>query len=128
MSLPVLVLTLKSTGWAVADSLETSLVLDALDRAVETRRPRAGLLHHSDRGCQYASDRYRRVLDRYGIECSMSRTANCWDNAPMERFMGSLKNEWSKHHRYATVEDVHRAEPIRPLTIWCRKAPAKPTI
>lgn len=99
-------------GWSVGDSLETSLVLDALGMALESRRPEGGgggLLHHSDRGCQYASGDYRRLLDRHGIECSMSRRGNCWDNATMERFMGSYKHEWVLHERHATVESVYKS-------------------
>lgn len=94
-------------GWAVSDTPETALVLDALEQAIETRRPHVDLIHHSDRGCQYASDRYRRILERHGIACSMSRRGDCWDNAPMERFMGAFKNEWAKHHKYDSVEEVH---------------------
>ncbi len=93
-------------GWAVSDSIDTDLVFQALHQAIETRRPGEGLLHHSDRGCQYASDRYRAMLERHGIECSMSRRGDCWDNAPMERFMNSLKNEWANHHDYGCVEQV----------------------
>lgn len=96
-------------GWSVSDSLESSLALDALERAIRTRRPQAGLTHHSDRGVQYASARHRATLARHGIECSMSRRGDCWDNAPMERFMNSLKNEWTEHHDYETVEEVHRS-------------------
>lgn len=95
-------------GWAVGDSLETSLVLEALDRAIETRRPLPGALtHHSDRGCQYASGDHRSRRAELGIECSMSRRGDCWDNACMERFMNSYKNEWVKHRRFETVEEVH---------------------
>lgn len=97
-------------GWAVSDSLETALVLDALDQAIETRRPLPGaLMHHSDRGCQYASGEHRARLATLGIQCSMSRRGNCWDNACMERFMNAYKNEWVRHRRYATVEDVHQS-------------------
>jgi len=96
-------------GWAVGDSLESSLVLDALDNALSTRRPRAGLIHHSDRGVQYASCSHRELLAAHDIECSMSRRGNCWDNAPAERFMNSLKNEWTEHHSYQTVEEVHQS-------------------
>ena len=99
----------KIIGWTVGDSLETDLVIDALDQAIRTRRPDAGLIHHSDRGVQYTSERYRRLLDGHGIECSMSRRGNCWDNAPMERFMNSLKNEWANHNTYACVEEVQRS-------------------
>jgi transposase InsO family protein len=97
-------------GWAVGDSLETSLVLEALNRAIETRRPRPdSIVHHSDRGSQYASADYRARLAEMGISCSMSRKGNCWDNASMERFMNSYKNEWTNHRRYANVEAVHRS-------------------
>ena len=96
-------------GWSVSDTLETSLVLDALRQAIETRRPDVGLLHHSDRGCQYASGDHRALLEAHGIECSMSRRGNCWDNAAMERFMNSYKNEWINHDRHATVDSVRRS-------------------
>jgi len=98
----------KVVGWAVSERLETDLVMDALDQAIRTRQPDASLVHHSDRGCQYASERHRRQLDEHGITCSMSRRGNCWDNAPMERFMNSLKNEWTNHRHYGCVEDVQR--------------------
>ena len=96
-------------GWSVSDSLETSLVLDALRNALQARKPSGPLLHHSDRGCQYASGDYRRLLDRHGIECSMSRKGNCWDNAAMERFMNSYKHEWMNHESHATPESVRRS-------------------
>ncbi len=80
-------------GWSMADHLESRLVVDALEMAVQQRWPDEGLLAHSDRGSQYASEHYRRLLARNGIECSMSRRANCWDNAPMESFFASLKKE-----------------------------------
>jgi putative transposase len=80
-------------GWSMADHLESRLVVDALEMAVQQRWPEEGLLAHSDRGSQYASEHYRRLLARNGIECSMSRRANCWDNAPMESFFASLKKE-----------------------------------
>lgn len=62
------------------------------------------LLHHSDRGCQYTSDAYQRTLRSPGLECSMSRTGCCYDNAVMERFFWSLKHEWTKHERFADLE------------------------
>ncbi len=93
-------------GWALSDSLETTLVLEALDGAIRWRRPGSGLLHHSDRGVQYASERYRALLGEHGIACSMSRRGDCWDNAPMERFMGSLKSEWIAHERLANIEQA----------------------
>jgi len=93
-------------GWSVSDSLETSIVLEALEDALGRRQPDAGLLHHSDRGCQYTSQAYRELLVDHGIDCSMSRRGDCWDNAAMERFMNTLKNEWVNHRSYRTIEEV----------------------
>ena len=81
-------------GWAVADHMRTELVLDALDAALGSRSPsEAGLLFHSDRGSQYASDAFQAALRDAGIQCSMSRKANCWDNAVAESFVSTLKTE-----------------------------------
>ncbi len=80
-------------GWSMAERLESRLVVDALAMAVQRRLPGAGLLAHSDRGSQYASEHYQRLLGQHGITCSMSRRADCWDNAPMESFFASLKKE-----------------------------------
>ena len=97
----------KVVGWSLSESLATELVCAALRHAVESRRPRGDrLLHHSDRGCQYTSEAYQRILRGLGIECSMSRTGCCYDNAAMERFFWSLKHEWSNHMRYADLEDA----------------------
>jgi len=97
----------KVVGWEIDRSLETHLVSAALRRAIEARRPEGGrLLHHSDRGCQYTSDAYQRTLTTLGIECSMSRTGCCYDNAVMERFFWSLKHEWTKHERFANLESA----------------------
>ena len=94
----------KVVGWSLGRSLETTLVADALRQAIETRRP-AGqeLLHHSDRGSQYTSDAYQRTLKTLGIECSMSRTGECYDNAVAERFFWSLKHEWTKHEHFENL-------------------------
>lgn len=81
-------------GWHVDETMKTSLVARALMMAVNLRKPPPGLLHHSDRGCQYASREYQRVLKRYGFIYSVSRKGNCWDNSPTERFFSSLKREW----------------------------------
>jgi transposase InsO family protein len=89
-------------GWAMRDSLHRQLVIEALQMALETRRPPAGLLHHSDRGSQYASDDYQALLQQYQIQPSMSRVGNCFDNAPMESFFGTLKTELIFHRQYAT--------------------------
>jgi len=89
-------------GWSMADRLASRLVVDALALAVERRLPDEGLLAHSDRGSQYASDHYQRLLVQHGITCSMSRKADCWDNAPMESFFASLKKELVHDADFAT--------------------------
>ena len=76
--------------------MRAELVLAALEMAVGRRRPPPGLVHHSDRGSQYASRAYRETLEKHGMSASMSRKGNCWDNAVMERFFGSLKSEWRR--------------------------------
>jgi putative transposase len=87
-------------GWSMADRMTSRLVVDALDMAVQRRLPGDGLLAHSDRGSQYASDHYQRLLAKHGIACSMSRVAQCWDNAPMESFFATLKKELVHHEDY----------------------------
>lgn len=72
-------------------TMESGLVVDALEKAIRKRLPGVGLLTHSDRGSQYANDHYRRVLERHGVTCSMRRVAQCWDNTPVESFFASLK-------------------------------------
>jgi putative transposase len=95
----------KVVGWSIRDSLATPLVADALRQAIESRRPVGSkLLHHSDRGCQYTSDAYQLTLSTLGIECSMSRTGDCYDNAVAERFFWSLKHEWTKHEELTDLE------------------------
>jgi putative transposase len=89
-------------GWAMDGSMTSRLAVDALEMAVCRRLPAAGLVAHSDRGSQYASDHYRRLLGRHGITCSMSRVAQCWDNAPVESFFASLKRELVHDERYTT--------------------------
>jgi len=80
-------------GWAIADHMRTELVLEALEMAVRDRRPPPGLLHHSDRGSQYASHEYQKALMTHGMTCSMSRKGDCWDNAVAESFFATLKRE-----------------------------------
>ena len=80
-------------GWAVDASLSTRLPLAALGAALQRRRPDAGLLHHSDRGCQHTSADYREALAALDVTVSMSRTGNCWDNAVAESFFATLKSE-----------------------------------
>ena len=83
----------KIVGWAMSERLETPLVMEALQMALERRRPGAGLLHHSDRGSQYASEAYRQALQRLEAVQSMSRKGNCWDNSVQESFFATLKTE-----------------------------------
>ncbi len=80
-------------GWALADHMRTELVLSALTMAVETRCPADGLAHHSDPGSQYASNAYRKPLKTMGATCGMSRKGDCWDNAVVESFFGTLEQE-----------------------------------
>jgi putative transposase len=89
-------------GWSMADHMQSRLVVDALEMAVKRRLPEEGLLAHSDRGGQYASDHYQRLLGKHGIQCSMSDKGQCWDNAPMESFFASLKKELVHHEDYAS--------------------------
>jgi transposase InsO family protein len=93
-------------GWHVDRRMETALVSRALMMAINLRNPPEGLLHHSDRGSQYASHAYQALLRQHGMECSMSRKGNCWDNAPTERFFSSLKREWLTGNVYATREEA----------------------
>ncbi len=82
--------------------MTTDLVVHALEQAITTRRPAAGLVHHSDRGSQYCSHEYQALLRSYGMRASMSRKGNCYDNAPVESFWGTLKTELVHHRRYQT--------------------------
>lgn len=93
-------------GWALEQDLSTDLVRAALARALATRRPPAGLVHHSDQGCQYASTVYRALLTAAGIRCSMSRRGNCYDNAVVESFFATLKIERVYDRHYATLEEA----------------------
>jgi transposase InsO family protein len=89
--------------------MATSLVTRALENAIGQRLPGDGLLHHSDRGSQYASEDYRQLLDRNGIACSMSRRGNCWDNSVVESFFGTLKTELIYRRPWPTRESAHQA-------------------
>ncbi len=96
-------------GWALADSLDTSLPLAALRDALRRRRPARGLLHHSDRGCQYTSREYRDELAKRGIDVSMSRKGNCWDNAVAESFFATLKTELVERRRWSSRVELRSA-------------------
>jgi len=93
-------------GWAMNERMKKQLVLDALAMAYWQRKPSKGLLHHSDRGSQYACHEYRKMLETYGMEASMSRKGNCWDNAPTERFFRSLKSERLTACRFFTRNEA----------------------
>jgi len=96
-------------GWSIATHMRTELVERALMNALAFRRPADELVHHSDRGSQYASTAYRNLLQNNGIQCSMSRKGNCWDNAVIESFFGSFKQEWAHHHRWSGLDDARAA-------------------
>jgi transposase InsO family protein len=93
-------------GWAASSRMKTSLVSLALERAIAMRGPVPGLIHHSDRGSQYASKDYRKLLKKYRLICSMSRKGNCYDNAAMESFWHSLKVEWLFDFEFETRREA----------------------
>lgn len=99
----------KIVGWSMADHLRTELCLDALNMALQSRRPGEGLIHHSDRGVQYASIDYSRLLQGHGISMSMSRAGECYDNAAMESFWSTLKTEWVYPQDYKTKEQARQS-------------------
>jgi putative transposase len=96
-------------GWSMQGHMRTDLVLSALTMAVGQRLPEPGLLQHSDRGSQYASDDYQTALRHHGIECSMSGRGNCWDNAVVESFFGTLKSELIYRRTWATRNEAAAA-------------------
>lgn len=98
-------------GYAMSERMTKSLVMQALFRGVSARRPAKGLILHSDQGTQYCAHDYQTLLIQFGMMASMSRKGDCWDNAPMESFWGTLKNELVHHRRYRT-----RAQAIREIT------------
>jgi putative transposase len=93
-------------GWSMASHMRTELVENALRNALSWRAPASRLVHHSDRGSQYASESYGRLLARHGIEASMSRAGDCYDNAVIESFFGTYKQEWAHHQRWSGLEDA----------------------
>lgn len=99
----------KIVGWAMSERLTTELVSAALSMALAQRRPPAGLLHHSDRGCQFASGAFRQLLAAHESVCSMSRKGNAYDNAPMESFFGTLKRELIHPTTYVTRNQARTA-------------------
>ena len=103
--------TCELVGHALGHRMTTDLVGAALVKAMAAKRPAPGLIHHSDRGSQYCARDYRKLLEQFGMKASMSRRGNCYDNAPMESFWGTLKNELVHHRRYET-----RAQAIVEIT------------
>jgi transposase InsO family protein len=101
----------KLVGYAMGARMTKALVMQSLFRAVAAKRPAKGLIHHSDRGSQYCAPAYRKMLEQFGMRASMSRKGNCYDNAPMESFWGTLKQELVHHRRYSA-----RQEAIREIT------------
>ena len=104
-------------GWSISSRMKSSLVCDALKMAIWRRRPQEGLIHHSDRGSQYASHAFRSLLKVHGVKGSMSRKGDCWDNAVVESFFGSLKQErvqWRSYQtRYEAQQDI-----LEYITMW----------
>jgi putative transposase len=95
-------------GYAMGSRITKSLVSESLFKAVGAKRPGPGLIHHSDRGSQYCAYEYRSFVDQFKMRASMSRKGDCYDNAPMESFWGTLKNELVHHSRYKTREQAIR--------------------
>ena len=104
-------------GWSMGATMESRLVVDALEMAVKQRFPDAGLVAHSDRGSQYASEHYQRALAEKGITCSMSRKGDCYDNAPMESFFASLKKELV-HHENDPTRDAAKASLFESIEVF----------
>jgi putative transposase len=96
-------------GWSMDSRMQTSLVNDALNMAIRKRDPDKGLLVHSDRGSQYASTGFQKLLKQHNYRCSMSRKGNCWDNAPSESFFHTLKTELTHHEDFKTREEAKQA-------------------
>ncbi len=107
----------KVVGWAMDNNMETGLITNALKMALRTRKPPKGLLHHSDRGSQYASNAYQQLLTDYKISCSMSRKGNCYDNAVMESFFATLKQELIYHHHYQSHQQA-RQDIFEYMEVW----------
>ena len=101
--------TMEIVGWSMSERLKSTLCEDALKMVIRNRRPPKGLIHHSDRGVQYACGDYRKLLRLHRINASMSRKGNCLDNAPMESFFGSLKIELVHRTRFATRREARAA-------------------
>ncbi len=105
--------TREIVGWSMSERIDSRLVVDALSMAIARQcpgtSPGESLVAHSDRGVQYASEHYRRLLKEHGVTCSMSRRGNCWDNAPMESFFATLKKELVHHEQYQSRHEARQS-------------------
>ncbi|SRT52521.1 IS600 ORF2 [Shigella sonnei] len=102
------VYTCEIVGYAMGERMTKELTGKALFMALRSQRPPAGLIHHSDRGSQYCAYDYRVIQEQSGLKTSMSRKGNCYDNAPMESFWGTLKNESLSHYRFNNRSWIHQ--------------------
>jgi len=111
LSLPVVLdlCTRLVIGWALNNSMKAALIETALENALSWRKPAKEMIHHSDRGSQYASNSFQALLSKHGITCSMSRKGNCWDNAAMVSFFGTFKQEMANHARWNNKEEARAA-------------------
>jgi transposase InsO family protein len=108
-------------GWAMADNMETKLVIDALNMALIRQKPKSAAIFHSDRGGQYASYEFQGQLTAYGLVASMSRSGNCYDNAPMESFWHTLKTEFVHHEQFATRAEA-KAKIFESIEVFYNRA------
>ena len=108
----------KIVGWSMKSDMKTHLLLEALSMAIKGRKPKAGLIHHSDRGVQYASDLFQEALQKAGMRCSMSRKGNCWDNAVAESFFSTLKRELIYPHAVFVSKEEARGKIFRYIETW----------
>jgi len=99
----------KIVGWSMAPTMHAKIVVDALQMAIDQRSPESGLIHHSDRGSQYAAQEFRDVLAKHSLRPSMSRKGNCYDNAAMESFFHTLKTELVNHENYRSHAEARRS-------------------
>ena len=98
--------TRRIVGWAMAERMTSALTINALEMALQQRKPAAGLIHHSDQGSQYTDQKYQALLEAHGIQASMNGVGSWYDNAPMESFFGTLKSERVHHCSYQTREEA----------------------
>jgi len=115
----------KIVGWSMGERITKELAISALEMAVNRRQPESGLIHHSDRGSQYASREYQQKLRDHGIQCSMSKKGDPWDNAPMESFFATLKTELVHHRKYRSRDEA-RAEIFEYIEVFYNRIRLQP--